>query len=232
MVSSLRDTQERADLAALLEQNREGLLTCVHCGLCLPSCPTYRVLGNENDSPRGRLYLMRGVMENRLEPGHAFTSHIDRCLGCRACETVCPSGVPYGQVLEAARAEVAAIHETRKSPTALLTRFILNQIFSRPRLLASLMAGARWLRDSGIARMALDAALVKGRLRFALALLLSTRSRHVVAGAARHEAQTAGPLGQSQNTVRVALLRGCVMEGLFAYTNSATERVLERNRCE
>src|SRR5262249_6185135 len=73
---------------------------------------------------------------------------------------------------------------------------------------------------------------VKGRLRFALALLLSTRSRHVVAGAARHEAQTAGPLGQSQNTVRVALLRGCVMEGLFAYTNSATERVLERNRCE
>src|SRR5262249_26740254 len=129
MVSNLKDTQERAELAALLEQNREGLLTCVHCGLCLPSCPTYRVLGNENDSPRGRLYLMRGVMENRLEPGHAFTSHIDRCLGCRACETVCPSGVPYGQVLEAARAEVAAIHERRKSPTALLTRFILNQIF-------------------------------------------------------------------------------------------------------
>src|SRR5262252_10455790 len=143
-------SEARQEMAALLQENREGLLTCVHCGLCLPSCPTYRVLGNENDSPRGRLYLMRGVMENRIQPAQAFVSHIDLCLGCRACETVCPSGVPYGQVLEAARAEVAAIKAGRSTTALLATRFILNQVFTRPRLLRLLMAGARLLRDSGL----------------------------------------------------------------------------------
>src|SRR5499427_1112281 len=144
-------SEARQEMAALLQENREGLLTCVHCGLCLPSCPTYRVLGNENDSPRGRLYLMRGVMENRIEPGRAFVSHIDLCLGCRACETVCPSGVPYGQILEAARAEVAAVEETRRSREALLTAFVLNRVFTKPTLLRALTALARWLRDSGVA---------------------------------------------------------------------------------
>ncbi|HEV8483955.1 MAG TPA: 4Fe-4S dicluster domain-containing protein, partial [Blastocatellia bacterium] len=78
-------TQSR--LPSLLEENSESLLTCVHCGLCLPSCPTYRVLGNENDSPRGRIYLMRGVAEGRLAVADTFISHIDLCLGCRACES-------------------------------------------------------------------------------------------------------------------------------------------------
>src|SRR5262249_34246473 len=156
----------RRELAALLRENREGLLTCVHCGLCLPSCPTYRVLGNENDSPRGRPYLMRGVMENRIAPGQAFVSHIDLCLGCRACETVCPSGVTYGHVPEPHRAEVAAIKAGR-SATALSTKLILTQVFSRRPLLQLLMRVARWLRDSGIAEMALEAGLVGGRLRLA-----------------------------------------------------------------
>src|ERR1044071_4329603 len=93
-------------LHSLLEENSEKLLTCVHCGLCLPSCPTYRVLGNENDSPRGRVYLMRSLVEGNLELGETFAKHIDLCLGCRACETACPSGGPYGNLLEAARAEI------------------------------------------------------------------------------------------------------------------------------
>ena len=221
------------ELATLLQENREGLLTCVHCGLCLPSCPTYRVLGNENDSPRGRLYLMRGVMENRIEPGRAFVSHIDLCLGCRACETVCPSGVPYGQILEAARAEVAAVEESRKSATPLITRFVLNRIFSQPRLLNVLMTGARWLRDSGLARMALDAGLVKGRLKLALALLVATGSRVPTAnGRGSGTGRRSESLIAGRRTNRVALLRGCVMEGLFRATNRATERVLEINGCE
>src|SRR5262245_61674786 len=93
-------------LGLLLEENNEKLLTCVHCGLCLPSCPTYRVLGNENDSPRGRIYLMRGIVEGKLASTESFATHIDLCLGCRACETACPSGVPYGHLLETARAEI------------------------------------------------------------------------------------------------------------------------------
>src|SRR4051812_41861706 len=89
--------------ADILKEDK--LLACIHCGLCLEACPTYVVTGNENDGPRGRLYLMRAVAEGRLEDtSSAFATHIDRCLGCRACEQVCPAGVEYGQLLEASRA--------------------------------------------------------------------------------------------------------------------------------
>jgi glycolate oxidase iron-sulfur subunit len=78
---------------------------CIHCGLCLNNCPTYRVLGLEADSPRGRIYQVLQVDSGRLAMGESFVTHIDRCLGCRACETACPSGVEYGRILERARAE-------------------------------------------------------------------------------------------------------------------------------
>lgn len=81
----------------------EDLLSCVHCGFCLPVCPTYEVLSEENDSPRGRIYLMRALAEGRIGVEDAFTHHVDRCLGCRACETACPAGVRYGSLLEKAR---------------------------------------------------------------------------------------------------------------------------------
>jgi glycolate oxidase iron-sulfur subunit len=138
--------------------------------------------------------------------------------------------VPYGQILEAARAEVAAVEESRRSTTALLTAFILNRVFTKPALLQMLTTLARWLRDSGVARMALDAGLVTGRLKLALALLVATRAQDTVAPEARttQRAETAA----GERAGRVALLRGCVMEGLFRPTNRATERVLQVNGCE
>ena len=81
----------------------DNILKCVHCGLCLDNCPTYRELGDEKDSPRGRLYLMRGLWEGELELNQDVIAPLDRCLDCRACESVCPSGVPYGELLEKTR---------------------------------------------------------------------------------------------------------------------------------
>lgn len=226
MVTYAQETETRGTLASLLEENTDKLLTCVHCGLCLPACPTYRQLGNENDSPRGRIYLMRGVVEGKLELGETFISHIDLCLGCRGCETVCPSGVPYGHLLEAARAEVAKDKLARGSSCEALLRFVLNKVFTRPWLLRSALALARWFRNSGFARALFTANLVRGRVRFATALLLASRSR---LGKSRRKP----PVNRNaESTTRVALLRGCVMEGLFRETNRATERVLARNGCE
>ena len=226
MVTTAQETETRGTLASLLEANTDKLLTCVHCGLCLPACPTYRQLGNENDSPRGRIYLMRGVVEGKVGLGETFISHIDLCLGCRGCETVCPSGVPYGHLLEAARAEVAKDKLARGSSSEALLRFVLNRVFTRPWLLRTGLALARWFRDSGFARAVFRANLVRGRVRFAIALLLASRSRLATS-------RRKPPANRNADSAtRVALLRGCVMEGLFRETNRATERVLARNGCE
>jgi glycolate oxidase iron-sulfur subunit len=169
---------------------------------------------------------MRGVVEGKLGLGETFISHIDLCLGCRGCETVCPSGVPYGHLLEAARAEVAKDKLARGSSSEALLRFVLNRVFTRPWLLRSAMALGRWFRDSGLARAVFRANLVRGRLRFAMALLLASRSR-------RGKSRRKPPANRNADSaMRVALLRGCVMEGLFRETNRATERVLARNGCE
>lgn len=225
-MTTVQKTETHGTLALLLEANTDKLLTCVHCGLCLPACPTYRQLGNENDSPRGRIYLMRGVVEGKLELGEAFISHIDLCLGCRGCETVCPSGVPYGHLLEAARVDVAGYKSAQRSSSDALLRFVLNKVFTRPWLLRAGLALARWFRDSGLARAAFTTNLVRGRVRFALALLLATRSP------LRRLRLNAPATLNADAPIRIALLKGCVMQGLFRETNRATERVLARNGCE
>jgi glycolate oxidase iron-sulfur subunit len=254
--------EARTNLHSLLQDNSERLLTCVHCGLCLPSCPTYRALGNENDSPRGRVYLMRGFVEGKIELGETFTNHIDLCLGCRACETACPSGVPYGQLLEAARAEIVESQIEQHKPMTLAVGFVLKQIFTRPRLLALSMKLTKWFRDSGLAELAFAAELFSGRTQFGLAVLLSSRSpfakkgklqadnstnsHRLAAGESLSPAfaskQSSSPLSPSDKSsgagessrgkTRVGVLRGCVMEGLFTEANRATERVLRRNGCQ
>ena len=118
-----------------------GIDTCVHCGFCLQACPTYLALEDENDSPRGRILLMRALVEGTLPiDDDAVRTHIDRCLGCRACETACPSGVPYGRLLEATRATL-----THRRPLALVARMLL-WVFARPGALALAMAAGRVIR--------------------------------------------------------------------------------------
>ena len=103
----------------------ERILDCVHCGFCLPTCPSYVVLGNEMDSPRGRVYLMRTAAEGRIGLGGGFEQHMNLCLLCRACETACPSGVQFGPLMERARWQVERQHASRLSDR-LLRSFILE----------------------------------------------------------------------------------------------------------
>ncbi len=127
-------------------------LDCVHCGLCLPACPTYNVLGLETDSPRGRIYLMRAFAEGRIDKPGNIRPYLDRCLDCRACETACPSGVQYGEILEHTRSEMETNHRA-KSIGARLRRLLLWRVVAnqgRLRLACDLLrlfevTGLRWL---------------------------------------------------------------------------------------
>lgn len=192
-----------------------GINACVHCGFCLQACPTYIAMEDENDSPRGRIFLMRSLLEGTVavdDPN--VREHIDRCLGCRACETVCPSGVPYGQLLEATRATL-----TQVRPIPLLARLMLWS-FARPWVLAVAMAGSRLLAATPLPWLL---SRLPGRIGFAMAMLAATESR---LERGRYKPSTAPTRGS------FALLEGCVMEGLFTTTNRATERTLAVNGYE
>src|SRR5215470_1727036 len=129
------------------EHMTRAVKTCVHCGFCLPACPTYRTLGEEMDSPRGRIYLMRAVAEGRLPITEQYTSHLDLCLGCRACETACPAGVRFGSLLETARADIE--RHGRSGQHRWLTR-MLFALFPHPDRLGSLMGLTRRYQRSGL----------------------------------------------------------------------------------
>ena len=226
-----------SSLASTLASEERKLLACVHCGLCLEACPTYVLTGDENDSPRGRIYLMRAVAEAKLASDSAsFQTHIDRCLGCRACEPVCPAGVQYGQLLEAGRAELFESSGKRGFTHSLL-RMALRHVWLHPARLRFAFATARMLRDGGVAKALLKsriARLLPRRFEFALALLES--SSPVPLGSDFEEdrsgrgASVSKLLVQSQDCTM--LFAGCVGEGLFARVNRATERVLNINGFE
>ena len=189
-----------------------GINQCVHCGFCLQACPTYLTLEDENESPRGRIFLMRSLLEGTVSPDdEAVHAHIDRCLGCRACEPACPSGVPYGHLLEATR---ATLREAKRPP--FIARMILF-VFAHPVLLKLAMFGSRLLAATPIPTLL---ARTKGRLGFGMAMLSSARAQ-----LERDPYQTSNDGARGAT----AVLRGCVMEGLFTETNRATERVLRFN---
>jgi glycolate oxidase iron-sulfur subunit len=226
-------TDSPTQLAGALSAEGQKLLACVHCGLCLEACPTYVQTGDENDSPRGRVYLMRAVEEGRLALGsHTFTRHIDRCLGCRACESACPAGVEYGQLLEAARSDISEGGE-RRGWTSRALRLLLRHVWTRPARLRFAFAFARVLRDSRLPDLLLRTKLTKllpARFEFALALLDSSRaapSRTKTAGGARGVGESSRRSGETT----ALLFEGCVTEGLFARVNRATARVLAANGC-
>lgn len=190
------------------------LLACVHCGFCLPACPTYRALAEENDSPRGRLYLMRAEEEGRLARDGAFAAHISRCLGCLACETACPAGVPFRALLERAQDKVARSLARRISESTLL-------LLLTGRWGALTYGLLRAIRDSGAAS---TLSALPGRAGLAAGLLAATRpaARLVPIG------REAPPRAPGAGPGTYALLAGCVMQGLFEHVHGAVRRVLTR----
>jgi Fe-S oxidoreductase len=200
-----------------------GTLDCVHCGLCLPACPTYRETGREVSSPRGRVYLMRAVAEGRLPLEGALTEEAYLCLGCRACETACPSGVRFGHLLEETRAELERAHGRRGLGKRIET-FALRRIVARPRrlrLAVDLLAIAQGLRLDRLA-----AALAPERWRGALALAPRVPPRRERTPLPWRIPPRGEPRG------RVALFTGCVMPELFGRAHAATARVLAANGFE
>jgi glycolate oxidase iron-sulfur subunit len=208
------------DHDAALEFERK-MLACVHCGFCLTACPTYKQVGDEADSPRGRIYLMRAAHEGRLQwDDPAVETHLDRCLGCRACEPVCPSGVQYGWLLERARDEIASKTGTSASTRALLTAYGNNTM---SRIVSAFTRMARGTRIPALLARVLPHRM--GRIKFANAMLAASAPRGM-------SAPRRGTVKAAAGTRKVAMLTGCVQEGLFSRVNRATERVLRVNGCD
>jgi len=198
----LQDNRSNSALTATFAREQEKLLACVHCGLCLEACPTYVATGDENDSPRGRLYLMRAVEEGRLAvQSLTFESHIDRCLGCRACEAACPAGVEYGQLLEAARAEIARAQPKPGGVYGLL-KFVLRHVWLKPKRLRAAFGMARFIRDSGLARLMLRTGFAKAispEFQFGLTLLDTSSGYRTVSGSDRVTAAGRMPANRPQD---------------------------------
>lgn len=196
------------------------LYQCVHCGLCLNQCPTYRALHLEPESPRGRIHLVKAAAEGRIELNDRFKEHIYLCLLCRACETACPSGVQYGRIAETAREQLGP-------PGSAFARAVLNFVFTRllpyPRRLRFVFTLLRLYQRSGLRRIA--QALLPGKLREMDSMLpvIPKRFYYPVAN-------ILPAIGERR--AKVAMLNGCVMPLLFGDVNEATVRVLRRNGCD
>ena len=194
----------------------EEIRKCVHCGICLPQCPTYRVLGEEMDSPRGRIYLMRAAAEGRVGLNETFQRHIDLCLGCRACETACPSGVRFGSLLEATRAQLRRDGPPPKQ--RLLDRFVFS-VFPEPARLGAALAGFRLYKRSGLRALVRASGVLR---RFPRLAAMESLLDDVPPAAPLPELVPA----RGQAVGRVGLLTGCVQRHLYPNVNRDTARLL------
>jgi len=206
----------------------EGVNQCVHCGLCLASCPTFSELGTEMDSPRGRIFLVKSLAEGRIGLSDSTVRHLSLCLDCRACETVCPAGVPYGRLIEAAKAEIE-----RQRPGGWLRRAFrwlnFGVLLGRPRALVLAAAGLRAYQMTGLQTLVRKSGilgLLPGTLPAWDALL-----PRLPAAAARARLPTLTP-AEGPRRGRVAMLTGCVQSVVFGSHNRATVRVLAKNGWE
>lgn len=201
-----------------MTEKKDLIADCVHCGFCLPSCPTYLLWGEEMDSPRGRIYLMKGVLDGA--PLDATTvGHFDACLGCMACVTACPSGVQYDVLIETTRAEVEASGVRGTAPTA--TRRLIFALFPYPRRLRAVRPLLRAYQATGAQH------LVRKRMKGTLATMAG-----LVPPLGPRQPVPAVTPAIGEKRMRVGMLLGCVQREFFPGVNAATVRVLAAEGCE
>ena len=199
---------------------------CVHCGFCLSACPTYVETGNELDSPRGRIYLVKSVLEENIPLGNSVVDHLDKCLGCLACETACPSGVKYRFLIENSRAQIERNHQ-RGLREKLLRGFIFS-LFPYEKKLSRFLPLLYLYEKSGLRRLINSTGLLK-RLSKTLYKMERMVPGDITMGTIKFP-EVNPPRGKA--TRRVALLTGCIQNVFFSKTNAATLNVLTKTGCE
>jgi glycolate oxidase iron-sulfur subunit len=199
---------------------------CVHCGLCLNNCPTYKLWGLEADSPRGRIRQMILVDQGRLELGDSFVKHIDQCLDCRACETACPSGVEYGKLVEAARAQIEQNY--RRPFFSRVTRdFVFRSLLPYPHRIANVARVLRFYQRSGVQSLARATGILRLLGLADRERLLPAIDRKFFFSELGRTFPAVGP-----RRARVALFAGCIAQVSFSALHETTIRVLTANGCE
>ncbi|HEY0615328.1 MAG TPA: heterodisulfide reductase-related iron-sulfur binding cluster, partial [Candidatus Elarobacter sp.] len=220
------DPKANEDPASPHREYRDLIADCVHCGFCLPACPTYVSWGEEMDSPRGRIDLMKGVDDGTIPLDAVVAGHIDACLGCMGCVTACPSGVRYDLLIEATRARVEEAVPRSASDRAF--RELVFSLFPYPKRLRALVPGVALGAKLGAARAAAGplGKLLPARLRQLIAMAPPVGLRDVFA---RLPAKTPA---KGARRARVALIAGCVQRAFFPNVNAATIRVLSAEGCD
>jgi glycolate oxidase iron-sulfur subunit len=206
--------------------SRDLINECVHCGFCLKTCPTYALWGNEMDSPRGRIYLMKLASQGEIQLDNAFVGHMDNCLGCMACMTACPSGVKYDKLIEATRAQIERNCD-RSVPEKILRRMIFHVFPNRERL-RQLLLPMKMYQRSGLQNLVRKSGVLK----------LLPKSLRTMEGlmpaklAAPHSPLPEHVAAEGTARLRVGILTGCVQSVFFPEVNAATVRVLASEGCD
>jgi glycolate oxidase iron-sulfur subunit len=208
------------------EIDYELVLDCVHCGLCTSACPTYIETGLEADSPRGRIYLMRGVIDGRVSLDDTVKRHLDLCLNCRACESACPSGVQYGKLIEPFRVHLVRSGQ-QEQHLPWLQRQVLEHIFPYRKRNRLALVPARWMQAMGLNRFMERTGLLNLLPKSVRQLQGMLPKLHPHYAQLPHILPPDGP-----KRARVALFLGCVADALYPQTNLATAKVLQENGCE
>ncbi len=214
------------------EIDYDKFLDCVHCGLCTSACPTYLETGDENNSPRGRIYLMRGVVDGRLKLTESVSRHLNLCLDCRSCETACPSGVQYGRLIEPFRVDMKRhadhVPESKTESTPeWFRKWILLGLFPHAKRMRQILWSVRIMQRIGLIGLIEKLGLVK-----LLPMALQRMYRMLPElGPAKKPLPEFLP-AKGYRRAKVALFTGCVSETMSPETNRATARVLQENGCD